>query len=95
VSAERAPSAPRPPDENKQEQRFWSRDGHRDEVQNYAIVGQALWVLTQQRARKIPVADLGKKTTKETNADRGVEFRLSRSGDSCLRGCTPLCVVLT
>ena len=48
-------------------------DGHRTEVRNYAIVGQTLWVFTEQRARKIPVSDLDVEATKQVNADRGVE----------------------
>jgi hypothetical protein len=52
------------------------RDGHRSEIQNFALVGQTLWVFTEQRARKIPVSDLDVETTKKVNADRGVEFRL-------------------
>ena len=52
------------------------RDGHRSEIQNYAVVGQTLWLFTEQRARKIPVSDLDVETTKKVNADRGVEFRL-------------------
>jgi len=52
------------------------RDGHRSEVQNYAIAGQTLWVFTEQRARKMPVSDLDVEATKKVNADRGVEFRL-------------------
>jgi hypothetical protein len=52
------------------------RDGRRSEAQNFAIVGQTLWVFTVQRARKIPVSDLDLEATKEVNADRGVDFRL-------------------
>jgi hypothetical protein len=52
------------------------RDGHRSEVQNLAIVGQTLWVLTEQRARKMPISDLDVEATETVNADRGVEFRL-------------------
>jgi len=52
------------------------RDGHRSEVRNYAIVGQTLWVFTQQRARKIPVSDLDVEATKKVNAGRGVEVPL-------------------
>jgi hypothetical protein len=52
------------------------RDGRRSEVQNFALVGQTLWVFTVQRARKIPVSDLDLEATKEVNADRGVDFRL-------------------
>jgi hypothetical protein len=68
---------PRPPDEEKTVTTVLVfHDGRRDEIQNYAIAGQTLWVLTPQRARKISVADLDVKATTETNADRGVEFRL-------------------
>src|SRR6266567_3484783 len=51
------------------------RDGRRSEIQNYAIVGQALWMLTEQRARKVSMSDLDVETTRKLNADRGVEFR--------------------
>jgi hypothetical protein len=52
------------------------RDGRRSEVQNYAIVGQTLWLFTEQRARKMPVFDLDVEATKNVNDDRGVEFRV-------------------
>jgi hypothetical protein len=52
------------------------RDGHRSEIQNYAIVGQTLWIFTEQRARKMPLSDLDLEATKSVNADRGVEFRV-------------------
>ena len=52
------------------------RHGRRSEVQNFAIAGQTLWMLTEQRARKIPVSDLDLEATKELNAGRGVDFRL-------------------
>ena len=35
------------------------RDRHTEEIQDYAIVGKTLWVFTEQRARKIPIADAG------------------------------------
>jgi hypothetical protein len=52
------------------------RDGHRSELHNYAIVGHTLWVLTEERARKIPIADLDLDATKKVNADHGVDFQL-------------------
>jgi hypothetical protein len=74
VSAQRDP---RPPDEDKTVATILVfHDGRRDEIQNYAIAGQTLWVFMPQRARKISVADLDVKATTEMNADRGVEFRL-------------------
>jgi hypothetical protein len=79
VSAERTQRDPRPSDEDKTGTTVLVfRDGRRDEVQNYAIVGGTLWVFTPQQARKIRVADLDVKATKETNDDRGVEFQLPR-----------------
>ncbi len=54
------------------------RDGRHSEIQNYAIVGQTVWVFTEQRARKIPVADLDVEATRKLNADRGVEFGFPR-----------------
>ena len=53
------------------------RDGRRSEVQNFAVVGQTLWVFTVQRARKIRISDLDVEATEELNADRGIDFRLS------------------
>jgi hypothetical protein len=52
------------------------RGGQRSEVRNYAILGQTLWALTEQQARKIPISDLNVEATKKVNADRGVEIRL-------------------
>ena len=52
------------------------RDHHSEEIDNYAIVGKTLWVFTEQRARKIPIADLNVPATTKANEDRGIEFRL-------------------
>ena len=51
------------------------RDRHTEDVENYAIMGQSLWILTSGKARKIPLSDLDVAATKKVNADRGVEFR--------------------
>ena len=52
------------------------RDKRTEEVQNYAIVGQTFWVLSAQRARKFPLAELDIPATKKANDDRGVDFQL-------------------
>jgi len=52
------------------------RDQHREEVTNYAIVGQTLWNFSGQRTRKIPLADLDVVATEKANDDRGVVFRI-------------------
>ncbi len=49
-------------------------DGHQRQVQNYAIVGQTLWILSDARATKVPLAELNLNQTIKTNEDRGVEF---------------------
>lgn len=50
------------------------RDGHRVETQSYAIVGPTLWILSDQRATKIPVSDLDLDQTIKANQQRGLTF---------------------
>lgn len=50
------------------------RDGHRSQVENYAIVGNTLWVFHDQRRQKIPIADLDLQATQQVNLDQGVDF---------------------
>jgi hypothetical protein len=50
------------------------RDGHRMDVQNYAIIGQTLWVLDEGTATKIPLSDLDLDTTQAENRSRGIRF---------------------
>ena len=52
------------------------RDGHLMEIQNYAIIGQILWVLDKKAATKISVADLDLDATQKENRQRGVRFPL-------------------
>jgi hypothetical protein len=52
------------------------RDKRTEEVQNYAIVGQTFWVFSEERTRKIPLAELDIPATKKANDERGVEFQL-------------------
>src|SRR5271157_1726489 len=71
-------SAPRPPP--KPEIRAATvlvfRNHHSEEIQDYAIVGKTLWVFTEQRARKIPIAELDVPATTKANEARGIDFRL-------------------
>jgi len=55
------------------------RDGHEQEVGNYAIVGQTLYDLGTFVAHKIPLAELNLKATIKANDDRGVEFAVPAS----------------
>ncbi len=46
------------------------------EVENYAIVGQTLWIFSEQRARKVPLFSLDVDATAKANEERGLEFRV-------------------
>lgn len=52
------------------------KDGHKSEVQNYAIVGGTLFDFTDGRSRKILLADLDLPATLKANDDRGVDFQI-------------------
>jgi hypothetical protein len=52
------------------------RDGHQTELQNYAIVGDTLFDLTDNRSHKIQLADLDLAATRKANDARGVEFQV-------------------
>ncbi len=56
------------------------RDQHKQEIQNYAIVGRTLWSFAPQRTEKIPLSDLDIPATTKVNDDRGVSFRLPGEG---------------
>jgi len=52
------------------------RDQHREEVNNYAIVGSTLWNFAPARTQKIALAQLDLPATEKVNEDRGVTFRV-------------------
>ena len=52
------------------------RDQRKQEVQNYAIVGQTLWIFSPERTQKVPLADLDIEATQKANDARGVDFRV-------------------
>ncbi len=54
------------------------RDQHVEEVHNYAIAGETLWVLNEKAAKKIPLAQLDLPATVKMNDDRGVDFEIPR-----------------
>ncbi|MFZ0792200.1 MAG: hypothetical protein WAM65_00435 [Candidatus Korobacteraceae bacterium] len=55
------------------------RDGHTEEVQNYAIVGKTIWIFNEARARKVAISELDVPATKRDNEDRGIDFVLPGS----------------
>lgn len=52
------------------------KDGHKVEATNYAIVGQSLWIYTEQDSKRVPLSDLDVTATKNANSDRGVTFQV-------------------
>jgi uncharacterized membrane protein YgcG len=65
-----------PKSEQEPETALVFRDQHVEEVRNYAISGGMLWVLNQQTAKKIPLAQLDIAATVKMNDDRGVDFQV-------------------
>jgi hypothetical protein len=53
---------------------FVYRDGREMEVQDYAILGDTLWVFSDQTTHRVPLSDLDLPKTQQLNADRGVDF---------------------
>jgi len=51
------------------------RDGHQQEVSNYAIMGQTVYVF-DKRIQKIALSDLDVSATVKANDDRGIEFHV-------------------
>lgn len=52
------------------------RDQHKQEIQNYAIVGQTLWQFNRGRTYKIPLSELDLPATQKANDDRGISFQI-------------------
>lgn len=57
------------------------RDQRKEEVSNYAIVGQTLWNFAPQHTEKIPLSELDLPATTKANDDRGVTFRVPLPGE--------------
>jgi len=57
------------------------RDGHKQEVTNYAIMGQTVYVFGD-RTKKIALADLDIPATVKVNDDEGVEFQVPKTKQS-------------
>ena len=55
------------------------KDGHKQEVSNYAIVGSNLFDLTPGHRLKIALSDLDLPATQKANDDQGVDFKLPES----------------
>jgi hypothetical protein len=71
-------NVPKPGAKPGEETELVFRDKHTEKIQNYAIVGQTLWVLSELRSRKVPLADLDIAATQQANEARGIDFELPR-----------------
>jgi hypothetical protein len=76
-----ARSAPPPPHQNEVSETAPAtvlvfRDEHKQEIHNYAIVGQTLWNFNPQHTQKIPLSDLDIPATTKANDEHGVDFHL-------------------
>jgi hypothetical protein len=52
------------------------KDGHKQQVSNYAIVGASLFDLSSGHRQKIAISDLDVAATQKANEDQGIEFKL-------------------
>jgi len=50
------------------------KDGHRESVLSYAIVGQTVWILNENSSVRISLSDLDLDATQKENRSRGVRF---------------------
>jgi hypothetical protein len=57
------------------------KDGHKQEISNYAIVGSSLYDLTAGHRLKVALADLDLAATQKANDDEGNDFRLPQLPD--------------
>jgi hypothetical protein len=57
------------------------KDGHKQQIGNYAIVGANLYDLTPGRRQKVPIADLDVVATQKANDEEGNDFKLPQLPD--------------
>jgi hypothetical protein len=82
--------APAPPREHREHEELNEaapatvlvfRDEHKQEIHNYAIVGQTLFNFNPQHTQKIPLSDLDIPATAKENDERGVDFHVPGAPD--------------
>lgn len=71
-----ATKVPDPPEANQPSTILIFKDGHKQEIGNYAIVGSNLYDLTPGRRLKVALADLDLAATQKANDDQGIDFKL-------------------
>jgi hypothetical protein len=71
-----APRADAPPEPPQPDTVLVFKDGHKQQISNYAIVGANLFDLSNGRRQKIAISDLDLAATQKANDDQGIEFKL-------------------
>lgn len=71
-----APLAEVPPEPAQPDTVLIFKDGHKQQVSNYAIIGANLFDLSSGRRQKIAISDLDVAATEKANEDQGVDFKL-------------------
>jgi hypothetical protein len=74
--ADAAPAPESPPEPAQPDTVLIFKDGHKQQVSNYAIVGANLFDLSNGRRQKIAISDLDVDATQKANEDQGIDFRL-------------------
>ena len=70
------PRPPEPKQSDPEPTQLVFADKHTEQIENYAIVRQTLWVFDGSRTRKIPLASLDVPATQKANDERGVDFEI-------------------
>ena len=70
------PRPPEPKESASEPTQLVFADKHTEQVQNYAIVRQNLWVFDGTRTRKIPLSSLDIPATQKANENQGVDFEI-------------------
>jgi hypothetical protein len=70
------PMADAPPEPAQPDTVLIFKDGHKQEISNYAIVGANLFDLSNGRRQKIAISDLDVAATEKANEDQGIDFKL-------------------
>jgi len=75
-AADAMPAPEAPPEPPQPDTVLIFKDGHKQQVSNYAIVGANLFDLSNGRRQKIALSDLDVDATQKANEDQGIDFRL-------------------
>lgn len=78
-SAQQQPAQEQQPVADQPETVLVFKDGHQQEVSNYAIVGSTLYDLSEGKTRRVALVELDLPATVKQNDSRGVDFRLPAS----------------